>query len=181
MTHGDTKMSHFPLKPSFNFTQFAAELFGNLNDHKLSKGENIHIVGTLMTGGEERHLWAVQGWFPLLQKISWHSPMLGQLLLSFLSVTAVDKYFCSCPVGVYGLFGCLFKLRGQQLRVPGAERFSFLMVLIPWPRFVNECACIWFNSEISRTNENQKMSEGKPNLFERKCTLTESFKGSSIR
>lgn len=43
--------SYLPL-----LTQFAAELVGNLNDHKLSKGENIHIVGTLMTGGEERHL-----------------------------------------------------------------------------------------------------------------------------
>lgn len=41
---------------SFGLAQVPAELVGSLSDHKLSKGENIHIVGTLMTGGEEGHL-----------------------------------------------------------------------------------------------------------------------------
>lgn len=50
------KKGSFPLIPSLNLAQFAAELVGNLNDRKLSKGENIHIVGTLMTGGEETSL-----------------------------------------------------------------------------------------------------------------------------
>lgn len=60
--------------PSFNLAQIAPELVGSLSDHKLSKWENIHTVGTWMIGGEERRLWAVQGCFPLLQKISCLSP-----------------------------------------------------------------------------------------------------------
>lgn len=42
--------------PSFTLARIEAQLGGSLSDHKLSKGENIHPVGTLMTGGEERHL-----------------------------------------------------------------------------------------------------------------------------